>query len=111
VVRHVTTLVRLYGDDHNAHVRTRWKLAPILGLVLCMTPLTACSWGVERICAGDEVFVLPGPGWGGYCEKRNPGDKACSDGQRLRMVFNPPREDCIKDEVGHVNDGLPKRFK
>ena len=71
------------------------------------TPLTACNWGVEHICAGDEVAVVPGGNSGGYCEKRKPGDMECPDGERLRRVFNPPRADCIKDEVGHEYDDLP----
>jgi hypothetical protein len=82
-----------------------------LSVLLWLLPITACDLRVEHICAGDEVMVVPGPGWGGYCEKRKPGDKTCPDGERLRRVFNPPREDCIKDDVGHEYDGLPKRFR
>jgi hypothetical protein len=83
------------------------RLSPILGLVLGLTPITACGFGVEHICAGDEIVVVPGRAYGDYCVKRKPGDQECPDGERLRRVFNPPREDCIQDEVGHVYDDLP----
>jgi hypothetical protein len=66
--------------------------------------------GPERLCSGDEVFVLPRANphaaWGAYCVKRTAEDRECPPGERLRRVLGPPREDCITDEVGHEHDGL-----
>ncbi|MFY9914963.1 MAG: hypothetical protein WAK18_09870 [Nocardioidaceae bacterium] len=66
--------------------------------------------GPERICSGDEVMVVEDLQGGAYCETRKAGDKTCPDGERLRRLLDPPREDCITDEVGHESDGLPKGF-
>lgn len=91
-----------------AGLRVGRVLASTSAVVLSLTSVNACTFDTsEATCSGDQIAVQPGVNsGGGYCVDRQPGDKDCPDGERLRRVMNPPREDCIIDEVGHEYDGL-----
>ena len=76
---------------------------PALTLLIVLPSLvtTGCLWGPDRICSGDQTVVqrAEDPNRGRWCEKRQPGDPECDEGERALRVESTGRTDCVADRV------------